>query len=157
MATRSIFDCDLFDAPEQPSKRQLIAYDEDLFTFDTNTGTDEIDGSAKNVSISVKIEGNGKRQVGKRRSNYTDNDRVSKKPKKDVAQNQVSSNNTSQQMTENHTQSEYYILGDLIGHGTYGQVFKAQLKSGLKSDDIAVKRLTCKLEGPKSVGFEITH
>lgn len=156
MATKSIFDCESFDAPQEPT-RQLISYDEDLFTFESETGIDEIDSAPTNlVSISVKIENNGIPKNGKRKGQSMagpSNGRIFKKPKLDVMNIKVSTNGRYREVVESNSKSDEYTPLGLIGSGTYGKVYEARWN--VTGETIAVKRLMCKLHTPDTVGSHI--
>lgn len=152
MAAKSIFDCE-FEASSQ-STRQLISYDEDLFAFDSETATDDVDGTPTNLNVSVTIDCRNANRNGKRKANFElekPNGTARKKSKSDLLNIKVSTNGRSRQVFESRTRqvvdgsshSDEYTPLNIIGCGTYGEVFKARWNT--TGETIAVKRLNCKL------------
>lgn len=148
MATKSIFDCNS-PATHQPS-RQLISYDDDdLFAFGSAMPNDEIDSAPQNVSISVTVDNSiGKRFI-KRKSDDVPRP-TNGYNKKQIVNAPNKRNGTGPRKYDKNPASGEYNLIKQIGCGTYGQVFKAELKSG---GVIAVKRLHIKLNSPNTVIF----
>lgn len=178
MAGRSIFDCDSSTSLDLP-QRKLISYgdDDDLFAFDADepTDCDEIDSKAKNVTIRVTIDNSdgahGKRKRAaafddddddndgdgadyqyepkkKRISNVSNGSRgrsVATKSRNSVARNTARSNHTKS------TKSPYE-LGEVIGEGTYGTVYKGRCTT--TQTVIAIKRLRCPLNTPSTVNID---
>lgn len=154
MAKTSIFDCAELSPTNEPT-RELVTYDDDdLFTFGNASPADEIDNASRNVSICVTVNnGNGRRNIKRKTDEPLEpSNGFSKKQKSNAPDVHVTKRNgVVQRSVNSHSKSDEYYVGDEIGNGTYGRVYKARLKA--TNQDIAVKRLTCKLNTASSVIF----
>lgn len=163
MATKSIFDCENLDARSPPERQQITYDDEDIFGFGCEEAN-EIDAAPKNVSISVTFgqdENNGQKNGKRKARDITklDNGRMFKVAKTNVPSIKVTSNGAVRRAVESGTcdedEDEDYTMLKKIGSGTYGTVYKARwkLQGKLSNDVIAIKRIVCKMSGPRAVNI----